>query len=71
MPATTEKERLERRWRHELRRITNLAVRRYSLDDNDPRTRRAVRSYERRLTAHRRALSNIEAALQRLPEMAR
>ena len=71
MPSTTEKDRLERRWRRELRRITNLAVRRYSLDDNDPQMRRALQSYDRRLAAHRRALSDIESALSRLPEVAR
>jgi DNA repair exonuclease SbcCD ATPase subunit len=71
MPSTTERDRLERRWRRELRRITKLAVRRYSLDDNDPQTRRTLRSCDRRLAAHRRALSDIEAALRSLPEVAR
>jgi hypothetical protein len=71
MTKTSEKEQLERRWRQELRRITRLAVRRYSLDDADPRSRRALRTYETRLAAHRRALSDIEAKLSRLPEVAR
>lgn len=71
MPTRTEKDRLEQRWRRELRRITNLAVRRYSLNDNDPQTRRALKSYERRLAAHRRALADIEASLRSLPEVAR
>lgn len=71
MPSTTDKDRLERHWRRELRRITNLAIRRYSLDDADPQMRRALQSYDRRLAAHRRALSDIESALSRLPEVAR
>jgi primosomal protein N'' len=71
MSAPTEKDRLERRWRREVRRITRLAVRRYSLDDNDPGSRRALRAYDRRLAAHRRALREIENALNRLPEVAR
>ena len=71
MPSTTDKDQLERRWRRELRRITKLSVRRYSIDDNDPTARRALRSYDRRLAAHRRALSDIEARLSRLPEVAR
>ena len=71
MSVPTEKERLERRWRREVRRITRLAVRRYSLDDNDPGARRAVRSFDRKLAAHRRALRDIESALSRLPEVAR
>ena len=71
MPSTTEKDRLERRWRRELRRITKLAVRRYSIDDTDPQTLRAVRSYDRKLAAHRRALKDIEAKLNGLPEVAR
>lgn len=71
MSTTTERDQLERRWRRELRRITNLAVRRYSLDDNDPQMRRALRTYDRRLAAHRRELGDIEAALSRLPEVAR
>lgn len=71
MSAPTEKDRLERRWRREVRRITRLAVRRYSLDDDDPKARQAVRSYDRKLAAHRRALRDIENALKRLPEVAR
>ena len=71
MPATTTKDQLERRWQRELRRITKLAVRRYSIDDSDPQSRRALRSYERRLAAHRRALKDIEAKLNGLPEVAR
>jgi hypothetical protein len=71
MTKTSEKEQLERRWRQELRRITRLAVRRYSLDDHDPQARRALRAYETRLAAHRRALTDIEAKLSRLPEVAR
>jgi hypothetical protein len=71
MTKTSEKEQLERRWRQELRRITRLAVRRYSLDDDDPGSRRALHTYETRLAAHRRALSDIEAKLSRLPEVAR
>ena len=71
MPSTTDKDRLERRWRRELRRITKLSVRRYSIDDNDPAARRALRSYDRRLAAHRRALTDIESRLSRLPEVAR
>jgi hypothetical protein len=71
MPEPTEKDRLERRWRRELRRITNLAVRRYSIDDTDPRARQALRSYDRKLAAHRRALRDIEAALSHLPEVVR
>jgi hypothetical protein len=62
---------LERCWRRELRRITNLAVRRYSLDDTDPRTSRALRAYDRKLAAHRRALKNIEAELGVLTGVAR
>jgi hypothetical protein len=61
MPS--DKFRLERRWRQELRRITDLAVRRYSLDDNDPRERVALAAYESELQAHRRTLSAIEARL--------
>ena len=71
MSSLTERDRLERRWRRELRRITRLAVRRYSLDDSDPTSKRALRSYDRKLAAHRRALSDIEAALNRMPEVAR
>jgi hypothetical protein len=71
MSERMEKDRLERRWRREVRRITRLAVRRYSLDDNDPEARRAVRSFDRRLAAHRRALRDIESALNRLPEVVR
>ena len=71
MPASTDKDRLERRWRRELRRITNLAVRRYSLDDTDPRSRRALRAYDRKLAAHRRALLQIEAQLGQLTGVAR
>jgi len=71
MSSLTERDRLERRWRRELRRITRLAVRRYSLDDSDPNSIRAQRSYDRKLAAHRRALSDIEAALNRIPEVAR
>lgn len=63
-----DKDRLERRWRQELRRITDLAVRRYSLDDEDPRERAALAAYESELEAHRRTLSAIEA---RLLEVAR
>jgi hypothetical protein len=59
----TEKETLERRWRQELRRIVDLAVRRYGLDDDDPRTRPALTAYESELAAHRRTLSAIEARL--------
>jgi hypothetical protein len=61
-------DRLERRWRQELRRITDLAVRRYSLDDNDPQERAALAAYESELEAHRRTLSALEA---RLLEVAR
>jgi len=71
MSSTTNKDQLERRWRRELRRITKLSVRRYSIDGNDPATRRALRSYDRRLAAHRRALSDIETRLNHLPEVAR
>jgi len=71
MPASSERARLERRWRRELRRITNLAVRRYSIDETDPQSSRAVRSYERKLAAHRRALTDIETALSRMPEVVR
>ena len=71
MSSLTERDLLERRWRRELRRITRLAVRRYSLDDSDPASRRALRSYDRKLAAHRRALNDIEAALNRIPEVAR
>ena len=63
-----DKDRLERRWRQELRRITDLAVRRYSIDDDDPRERVALQAYESELEAHRRTLSAIEA---RLLEVAR
>lgn len=63
-----DKDRLERRWRQELRRITDLAVRRYSLDDDDPRERAALAAYDSELDAHRRTLSAIEA---RLLEVAR
>ena len=66
MPEDTN--RLERRWRQELRRITDLAIRRYSLDDNDPRERAALAAYESELQAHRRTLVAIE---QRLLEVAR
>ena len=58
-----DKDRLERRWRQELRRITDLAVRRYSIDDDDPRERAAVAAYDSELEAHRRTLSAIEARL--------
>jgi hypothetical protein len=71
MSIPTEKDRLERRWRREVRRITQLAVRRYSLDDNDPGSRPAMRSFDRKLAAHRRALRDIETALNHLPEVAR
>jgi hypothetical protein len=71
MSVPMEKDQLERRWRRELRRITRLAVRRYSLDDNDPGSRRAARSFDRKLAAHRRALRDIENALNALPEVAR
>jgi hypothetical protein len=71
MPSTNNKDQLERRWRRELRRITKLSVRRYSIDDSDPAARRALRSYDRRLAAHRRALSDIESRLRHLPEVAR
>lgn len=71
MPSTTAKDQLEQRWQRELRRITKLAVRRYSIDDTDPQSRRALRSYERKLAAHRRALKDIEAKLNGLPEVAR
>jgi hypothetical protein len=63
-----DRDRLERRWRQELRRITDLAVRRYSLNDDDPRERAALTAYESELDAHRRTLSAIE---QRLLEVAR
>lgn len=63
-----DKDRLERRWRQELRRITDLAVRRYSIDDKDPRERAALAAYESELEAHRRTLSALEA---RLLEVAR
>lgn len=69
MSVPTEKDRLERRWRREVRRITRLAVRRYSLDDNDPQARRAVRSFDRKLAAHRRTLRDIETALSRQAEV--
>lgn len=71
MSVPTEKDRLERRWRREVRRITRLAVRRYSLDDNDPKSRQAVQTFDRKLAAHRRTLSDIENALNALPEVAR
>ena len=63
-----DKDRLERRWRQELRRITYLAVHRYSLDDDDPQARAALTAYESELAAHRRTLFAIE---QRLLEVAR
>ena len=63
-----DKDRLERRWRQELRRITDLAVRRYSIDDDDPRERATLAAYESELEAHRLTLSAIEA---RLLEVAR
>jgi hypothetical protein len=63
-----DKDRLERRWRQELRRITDLAVRRYSLNDEDPRERAALAACESELDAHRRTLSALEA---RLLEVAR
>lgn len=63
-----DKDRLERRWRQELRRITDLAVRRYSIDDEDPRERATLAAYESELEAHRRTLSALEA---RLLEVAR
>ena len=61
MPS--DQDRLERRWRQELRRITDLAVRRYSLDDKDPQERAALAAYESELEAHRRTLSALEARL--------
>jgi hypothetical protein len=63
-----DKEGLERRWRQELRRITDLAVRRYSLNSDDPKERAALTAYESELDAHRRTLSAIE---KRLLEAAR
>ena len=71
MSIPSEKDRLERRWRREVRRITRLAVRRYSLDDNDPGSRQALRSFDRKLAARRRTLRDIENALNALPEVAR
>jgi hypothetical protein len=57
---------LEERWQREVRKVTDLAVARYSLDDTDPQSLWALRQCESELAAARYELRAIENELRQL-----
>lgn len=57
---------LSMRWRQQVGHVTDLAVRRHSLDDTDPKLAGLVEILDAQLAATRRLLVDIEAALSRL-----
>jgi hypothetical protein len=59
-------ESLSLRWRRQVDLVTDLAVRRHSLDASDPRLSSLVDGLDRQLSTARQSLADIEAELQRL-----
>lgn len=57
---------LTQHWRQQVDLVTDLAVRRHSIDDADPKLMGLVDVLDAQLAATRRLLVDIEAALQRL-----
>ena len=57
---------LSARWREQLDLVTELAVRRHSLDDTDPEHAPLVDVLDTQLDAARQLLADIEAALQQV-----
>jgi RNA polymerase-binding transcription factor DksA len=57
---------LSLRWREQVKLVTDLAVRRHSIDDADPMHTALVNVLDTQLAATRRMLVDIETALKRL-----
>jgi hypothetical protein len=60
------RDQLSRHWRQQVDLVTDLAVRRYSIDDADPKLAAHVDVLDAQLAAARRLLVDIEADLKRL-----
>jgi hypothetical protein len=68
--STTQRSRLHDllslRWRHQVDIVTDLAIRRYSIDETDAGQSTFADALDAQLADARRRLVDIEAALQRL-----
>ena len=57
---------LSLRWRHQVGLVTDLAIRRYSIDETDASQFALVDSLDEQLADARRTLADIEVALEQL-----